>query len=224
MNVNPVLDYLLPLLYPPKCMFCGRLLKDEDAEYCAECFGSLPDYDGAEPTVPGFGQVIATFSYEGPARNGLLRFKFHGLRGHGAVFGKWMAGTVRDKLKEPCDLVSWVPCSGLRRWQRGYDQAEVLARVVSGELGLDCCRVLWKKRHTPAQSGLKGEAQRRANVLGAYAPYKPERWRGKRILLIDDILTTGATLSECGRVLQAADAGGLVCAVAAVTESQKEKI
>lgn len=214
-----ILDYFLHLLYPPKCMFCGDLLSNEDARYCDACFYDLKDYDCAERTVPGFDQSIATFFYEGPVRNGILRFKFRGMRCYGAVFARWLSGTVQDKLRQPCDLVSWVPCSKRRRWVRGYDQAEVLAKALADELGLQCIPVLKKKKHNRAQSSMTNAESRKANALGVYEPFAPQLWAGKRILLVDDILTTGATLSECARVLKGCGVGGLACAVIAAVEN-----
>lgn len=219
-----VVDYFLSLLYPPKCMFCGKLLKNEDVPYCATCFEKLPDYDDADRCLSGFDQVIATFFYDGPIRDGLLRYKFHGLHSGGKVFGKWLAGTIADKLQGECQIISWVPCSMIRRWQRGYDQAELLAKAVAEELGVECVRVLRKIRHNPAQSGLHGVAKRRANVIGAYVPCNHERWQGKRILLVDDILTTGATLCECGKTLHIAGADALVCAVVAAASDDSNDI
>ena len=221
--MNAVLDYILHLLYPPKCMFCGKLLVDEDAEYCPGCIQNLPEYEGADRNIFGFDQTITTFFYKEPIRNAILSLKFRGIRNNSIVLGRWLAGTIRDKLKVPCDVVSWVPCSGLRKWKRGYDQAELLARAVSKELGLELCRVLRKKRHTSPQSRIKGEARRRANVLDAYEAYDPERWKGKCVLLVDDVLTTGSTMVECGKTLRLAGCGSLVCAAVAPSNAEKEK-
>ena len=222
--MNAVVDYFLHLLYPPKCMFCLQLLKDEDAQYCSKCISELPEYEGADRSVPGFDQAVATFFYKDSLREALLRYKFYGMKCYGARFAKWMAVTVQDKVKEPCDLISWVPCSTLRRWVRGYDQAELLARALGEELGLEVCAVLKKKKHNPSQSRIKKDAaRRRANVLGVYAPYEPQRWTGKRILLVDDVLTTGATLSECAKTLRIAGAGSLICAVVADAGRDKDK-
>ena len=101
-----------------------------------------------------------------------------------------------------------VPVSAKRRRSRGYDQTELLAHAVARELELPCTQTLQKIRHNPAQSSQRDAAARRANVLGAYRAVSPERFAGRSVLLIDDILTTGATLSECSRVLLTAGAKG----------------
>lgn len=222
--MNALLDYVLHLLYPPRCMFCSKLLQDEDAQYCNACIGSLPEHEGADPSVPGIEQTVATFVYEDDLREAVLRYKFRGMKSYGPLFAKWMAVTVRDKVKAPCDLVSWVPCSKLRKWNRGYDQAEILAKTLADELGLEVHRVLVKKKHNTAQSRIKKDAaRRRANVSGVYAPYEPQHWAGKRVLLVDDVLTTGATVSECAKTLRLAGAENIVCAVIADAGRDKEK-
>ena len=99
-----------------------------------------------------------------------------------------------------------------------------------GLLAESACR-LWETKplpllrktvHNPAQSGLKEAAARRANVLGVYEAAEPERIQGYRILLVDDICTTGATLAECARVLREAGAADVVCAAAALTPLERD--
>lgn len=109
------------------------------------------------------------------------------------------------------DLITWVPVSRLRKLRRGYDQVELLAKYVGAELGMKPVRLLVKIRHNRAQSGIAGQAKRRANVLGAYRMVNPEQVRGKRILLLDDVITTGATAGECARVLLTAGAKEVHC-------------
>lgn len=219
--MNPVLHWVLDLLFPPKCMFCGRLLPEHaERPLCSKCDTDLPEYDGALPKVDYYTCTVAPFFYEGMLREAILRFKFRGLSGYADQFADWMAIWVRDKLAGEYDLISWVPCSPLRRWTRGYDQAELLARALARRVGAEALQTLKKPKNNPKQSLRPDEASRRANVLGVYQAYKPERFAGKRILLVDDVLTTGATLSECGKVLRIAGSGDLVCAVIAAAKRQ----
>ena len=119
---------------------------------------------------------------------------------------------------EGFDVLTWVPVSPWRRFTRGYDQVELLAAAVGAELGMEPVRTLRKIRNNPPQSGITGLAQRRANVLGVYRIADPELVRGKRILLLDDIITTGATAGECARVLLTAGAKEVHCGcIAAAT-------
>lgn len=216
-----MLRWLLDLIYPPRCMICQKMQDSSEKHFCGRCADLLPEYDEAARKVPMYEDAVAPFYYKEPLRSAVLRFKFNGLSGYADQFAEWMAIWVRDKLEGKYDVITWVPCSPMRRFARGYDQAEVLAHALGRVLKRPVLRTLKKVRNNPKQSKLKDSAQRRANVLGAYRPYKPERYAGKRILVVDDVLTTGATLSECGKVLRMAGADDLVCAVIAATQVQK---
>ena len=113
------------------------------------------------------------------------------------------------------DILSWIPVSPLRRFFRGYDQCELLAQAVAAELNVQPLPLLKKVRHNRPQSRIKDDAARRANVLGAYRVTDPAAIRDKRILLLDDVITTGATASECARVLLTAGAKSVNCAAVA---------
>ena len=113
------------------------------------------------------------------------------------------------------DLITWVPLSRKRLRKRGYDQAKLIAEAVSVRLGVPCVPVLRKLRNIRAQSSLQDAVQRQRNIRNVYSVSEPEKIRGKRILLIDDIVTTGATLSECARTLREAGAAEVIAAAAA---------
>ena len=100
------------------------------------------------------------------------------------------------------------------------DQVELIARSVGRELGLTPVPVLQKIRHNPPQSGIQDDSTRRANVLGAYRLKDPRQVHGKRILLLDDILTTGATAGECARMLRMAGATEVHCAAVAAARKR----
>ena len=119
------------------------------------------------------------------------------------------------------DVLTWVPISRLRKFRRGYDQVELLAKAVGRELDMEPVRCLKKIRNNRPQSTVTGQAQRRANVLNAYRAIKPEQFQGKRVLLLDDIITTGATAGECARILLTAGAKEVHCA--AVASAIKKK-
>ena len=113
------------------------------------------------------------------------------------------------------DVLTWVPVSRLRKLRRGYDQGELLAKAVGKELGLAPVPTLKKIRNNRPQSRLKDPAARRANVLGAYRILENADVKGKCVLLLDDILTTGATAGECARMLRMAGAKEVHCAAVA---------
>ena len=214
-----LLSWLLDLLYPPKCVICGKLL-ERSGPVCAHCLEHLPEYDGAAPHVRFTETGAVSFYYEGDLRTSFLRFKFGGAAQYAATYGAWMAHTIGDKLAGRYDLLTWAPVSRARKRSRGYDQSELLCREIGKRLGTEPVRTLRKIKNPPAQSALPDPAQRRANVSGAYAPQNPACFAGKRVLLIDDIVTTGATLSECSRTLLLAGASDVVYAALAAPRKQ----
>lgn len=221
--MNAIAAWLCDLLYPPKCMLCGRLLRDSEAVLCGRCGHELPEWDDAPRRVPGYERCAAAFVYEEPIRGSILRFKFHGMQTYAVQFARWMAVRVRGELRTSFDFVTWTPCSRRRRWSRGFDQAELLAKALARELDLEARPTLEKFRHRPPQSKTKTAAKRRANVQGAYRLLPGADVRSRTVLVVDDILTTGATLGECGRILRQAGAKALYAAVIAAVNQDENK-
>ena len=221
--MNAIAAWLCDLLYPPKCMLCGRLLRDSEAVLCGRCGHELPEWDNAPRRVPGYERCAAAFVYEEPIRGSILRFKFHGMQTYAVQYARWMAVRVRGELRTSFDFVTWTPCSRRRRWSRGFDQAELLAKALARELDLEARPTLEKFRHRPPQSKTKTAAKRRANVQGAYRLLPGADVRGRTVLVVDDILTTGATLGECGRILRQAGAKALYAAVIAAVNQDENK-
>ena len=122
------------------------------------------------------------------------------------------------------DTVTWVPVSRKRLKKRGYDQSRLLAEAACRHWDTKPVQLLVKVQDNPAQSGLQGEAARRANVLGVYDPMDLETIRDRHVLLIDDIHTTGATLAECARVLRDNGAASVLCLMAARTPNREKKV
>lgn len=216
-----VLETILDLLFPPKCPFCRKVL--DRPGICPKCEAALPwteDADGLREG-PGGLRCAAPLWYEDLAREGILRYKFQGASALAEPLGGLIVQCAAERFSGGFDTVTWVPVSRKRLRERGYDQAELLARAACRLWDTEPVRLLVKTEHNPAQSGIHDAAARRANVLGVYQPAEPEKIRGKRILLVDDICTTGATLTECVRVLRDAGAEDVVCAAAALTRLGK---
>lgn len=209
-----MIHQLAELLFPPKCILCGKLLKRGEVDLCGECRIHGPDFPMPKRKLSFLDSWLALWHYEGDVRRSLLRYKFYGKRHYAAGYGRLLAMKIQRE-HDNIDLISWVPVSKWRRIRRGYDQVELLAKSVAAELGTEPVRCLRKVRHTPPQSGISSQAKRRANVLGAYQAVEPERFAGKRIVLLDDVITTGATAGECARVLLTAGAKEVHCAAVA---------
>ena len=211
------LGALLDLLFPPRCVFCRRLLHRGEEGICPRCQQELPWALGAEAEQTGefFSLCASPLWYQDQVRASFHRYKFKGVRGYSRTYGRLVAQCVQDHLAGRYDLITWVPLSRARLRQRGYDQAMLLASAAALALDDVAAETLCKVRDTEAQSGLgKNDASRRANVLSAYQVTDPALVEGRRVLLIDDIVTTGSTLSECARV-RTAGATDVVCAALA---------
>lgn len=211
-----LLDTLLDLLYPPRCAFCRELLPEGERGICRFCEKKLPY---VLPETPGqrfknIENCVSPLYYEGAVRDSLHRYKFSSLTAYADIYSEFM-GKCIDENRISCDIITWIPLSRRRLRKRGYDQAELLARLIAKRQGFDCIRLLKKRRDNPPQSGTGSPEKRRANVKGIYFCIEPELVKGKTILLIDDIVTTGATLSEAAGVLKKAGASAVYCATVA---------
>ena len=163
-----------------------------------------------------FSECIAALHYTGSVREAILRYKFHGAQAYAHAFGKLLAERIGSEFQGQFDILSWVPLSRDRRRRRGYDQAGLLARHAALQLGYTVEPVL-KKRHGVKPQSVSGDkTRRRANIADAYSVIDAGRVTGKRILLVDDIVTTGSTMSECARTLLLAGAEDVMGAALAV--------
>ncbi len=211
-----ILTWIRELLFPPKCVLCGRILQKEELDLCRECRVNAPEYPDRKDKLQFLDSYAAIWYYEDTVRRSLLRYKFYGARHYAESYGRILAMKLLREYPEGFDVLTWVPISRLRKLRRGYDQVQLLADAVGRELELEPRPLLKKVRNNPPQSGITGQAKRRANVLGIYRVEYEEEIKGKRILLLDDILTTGSTAGECARVLLTAGATEVHCAVVAV--------
>ncbi len=210
-------SYLLDLLFPPRCPFCQHLLKKRERLLCGGCQKELPWIVGADAEQTGefFALCVSTLWYQGEVRKSFLRYKFSGRQGYATAYGTLMAQCIRDHLDGRYDLITWVPLSRKSLKKRGYDQAMLLAMAVALELDNVAVETLCKARETETQSRLAEQSARRANVLGVYEVIDRELITNRRILLVDDVVTTGSTLSECARSLRTGGAAEVVCATLA---------
>lgn len=197
---------LLDFFFPRRCPFCGRVAGR--ALLCPKCETDLPRCDRVR--TGAFGECAAPLYYEGSVRDAILAFKFKGRIEHLNCFGALMAEKAAEVYADRFDAVTWVPVSKKRLKKRGFDQARMLCASLCVDWHIDPQETLRKTGDNPPQSGIDDPAARRANVLDMYEPVSPENIAGKRFLLIDDIVTTGATLAECVRVLKAAGAADVV--------------
>lgn len=207
-ELNKITDDILGVFFPRKCPFCGRLTGK--TLVCDKCETTLPRCEKLRQGAD-FGRCTAPLYYEGQVRDAILAFKFKGKLGGLDAFGRLMAQTAAERYSGEFDAITWVPVSQKRLKKRGYDQARYLTASTCVDWHVAPLETLRKVSDNPPQSGLDDAAARRANVLDVYEAVSPEQFAGKRLLLVDDICTTGATLGECARVLKAAGAAEVLC-------------
>lgn len=196
-----------------ECAWCGRFLATEAGLHgtmrCGVCRRAVTERGAIRRGGFAFEQARSFGSYDGTLRALVQRFKYDGFRPLAKPLGRFLLYAAERLSEQSFDLAVPVPLHRNRRRQRGFNQAELLvaevARLRKIPLGVkNCVRV----RDTSPQTGLRA-AERRRNVAGAFDVPQPERVRGRRVLLIDDVLTTGATASACAEAIRKAGAKGV---------------
>jgi len=220
---------LLDLVLPDDCRVCGEPLHEfSRVPVCARCLGEtqplLAEYFCSSCRAPflnphpldesgrcmlcrmglqGFDAVYSYGSYEGTLRQLVHLFKYEGVRPLARVFGDRMALAL--PREQSFDAIVPMPLHWWKQWRRGFNQADLLAREIGRRWNVPVRGIVGRSRATAAQAGLTN-SQRRLNVRGAFRVRRGLRLDGLRLLLVDDVFTTGATASACARALKRAGA------------------
>ena len=227
------------LIYPRRCLACGGEMEEGRGWLCGECASKVvPIGDNTCPRCgkplgpyqakPAkgchicrnrplfFSRAIGAVRYGGPVREMILKLKFGRVAAAAYPLAELLTGTaLRERLSEQVDLVVPVPLSRQREWRRGYNQAELLARRLARGLRLKLIpRGLVRVRAARPQAALSPR-ERRKNLTRAFAARRAQVFRGKRVLVVDDVMTTAATCAECARALKEAGAKKVIAAVVA---------
>lgn len=195
-----ILNQVLDVLFPPKCETCGGIGRQS---FCLKC-SSKVTYLAPSIFFHSVGE------YEGVLKKAIKKFKFKNKRRLAQPLGSLMVEYINRHLwKDQLDMVIPVPLHRRRLHQRGFNQAELLALEITEQCHISTVSgLLFRKRDTKAQFGLPRQ-QRLINIRGAFELRGNKLIKGKNILLVDDIYTTGATSAECTKMLKAAGASSV---------------
>lgn len=193
-------------LFPPICLGCERLLRHDHAlALCSRC---RPLQARLPPSLAEADGIRAVWSYDGPLSRAVVRLKFSGALALAGPLGRLLIDDPSEL--DSCDVVVSVPLHWRRRLIRGFDQSEELSRWAvrhahahHAQAPAFARRVLARARATRPQTQLDAAA-RAGNVDGAFVVRRPDQVRGRRVLLIDDVTTTGATARACMQALREA--------------------
>jgi ComF family protein len=227
------------LIYPGCCILCGQPLAAEQTHFCALCYSEL--FTESESTCPrcagtigpfadmdarcltcrnesfAFEQTLRLGRYDGLLREVVLRLKNQRNEGLAELLGEcWAKEAAARFAALHCDVLVPVPLHWRRRWQRGYNQSAALCRGLATYLDMPYYPSwLRRVRHTPQQTSRPTPTERKANVHGAFRARSGAPLSGRSVLLVDDVMTTGATASEAARALRAGGARRVAVAVLA---------
>lgn len=214
---------LKELLLPRLCPVCGKLLMEGEDLLCTFCAIQLPRYrimnikdnlllrmiwDKADVRRA---TTFLSYNHFSPYHKLVIDIKFHGKSDMAVRLGKWAAlEAKRVDFWEGVDALVPVPLTRWRYFKRGYNQAEKLAQGMSEVTNVPVVKLLKRIKNRTPQSQLSGEA-RLKNAEGIYRACVPDEWRGKCLVLVDDVMTTGATLGSCAQALLEADKSAEIC-------------
>ena len=197
----------LNFVYPSSCMICEVSLPDSPG-VCDSCWDDIEVWDSDLHAVGfehGFDQVVILYQFNDCVRSLIHALKYRGKTLPGQMFGKALGQRVVDFV-DPDTVVVPVPLHAAKKRARGYNQSEVIARAMGRVSGLQVmANALKRVRSTPTQTRL-GVLERQYNVEGAFRVRKPASIEGRHVFLIDDVITTGATLNACVLALRSAGA------------------
>lgn len=207
--------YLIHFVYPNRCPGCDAVIDYNDA-YCKKCARRFAPYE-KDFSIPNADAFAAFCVYKGLAKKVLLHFKHDSCGNTDYAFAHGIFEALSSRsLDGEIDVITYIPMLRSDLEKRGYNQAALIAWELRFLLKAPCAELLEKHRETREQKSLDG-AERRRNVRDAFRVIDPETVRGKRVLLTDDLCTTGSTLSEAAGVLKEAGASKVIAAAYAKT-------
>jgi competence protein ComFC len=216
-TLSGIANRIIDFIYPPYCGVCRKPLPESDGtDVCGACIRQIkrhpkPDCRAAKSS---FSAASSVCLYEGALKDLIHLFKYKNKRSLAGLFARYMIDFVKDEaaFSEGIDMVTFVPLHIKRRRERDFNQSEALGRLIAEELNVPAAECLEKIKQTASQNELS-RRERLNNLKGAFRVRRrsAELLQGRTLLLIDDVMTTGATLDECSRTLLEAGAAEVRC-------------
>jgi ComF family protein len=237
MKPAKIIDFLISVFFTKQCKFCNTVI-DIREDVCEKCKNNIVAIEGAICMKCGYKSsdcicgekskyymsVCAPYYYEGGVKTAIKLLKFHNNKYMAKTLAKEMAKTVTERYGElDFDLCTFVPAHKKEQKQRGYNQAQLISQNLSRELGITYCQLLEKTFQTVPQHSLS-QSMRSGNLLGAIALKGNCKFdiKDKRILICDDVKTTGSTLDECAKTLLVNGAAEVRCIAACIVKKSEE--
>jgi len=212
-----ILKDLYNILMPRKCVACQNILEPGEQYLCTTCSIQLPRYpiQSIEDNEPlrkvwsfasvQYGATLLYYRHQSDFHRIIINIKYKGGTELGIKIGEWAATEIEHShLSEKIDIIVPVPSDNKRRKKRGYNQAELIA-IGMGRIMQKPVKNLLVRKETGISQTKLSQTARRENTRGKYEAYIPSSCTGKHILLVDDVLTTGATIGNCAQTLLDAD-------------------
>lgn len=230
-DIKKIKEFSLDLIFPNRCPLCGKVINWKD-EYCQGCFDELP-YTGEEfchgcgnissrcnchKNENLFSRCYSAFYYLDSAKGGVVYLKNTKNDVFPRLFAEKIASDINsDNFKFKADCIVPVPMSKTKLRKRGFNQAEVLAKALGQELGVPIySNALSKSASLVAQHKLSA-TQRKSNAAHLYSAGEHFDIKGKTVIIVDDVMTTGSTINSCTEILLEMGAENVIAAVAAST-------
>ncbi|MCX8129898.1 MAG: ComF family protein [Clostridia bacterium] len=222
-----MLDAILKIIFPPRCAFCNSILSTEPIEgICEGCYKRIPFFvcDSLYINTPGqsiyYDRVICACEYSGIIKQTLMKYKYFNKPSYYRAFAAMLSNRLKNVTNcRNFDIIIGVPLYKGREKDRGYNQARLISKALSKKMLIpDKSWLLSRVRDTGNQS-LLTKKQRSINIRDAFKVNDASRVKGRSIILIDDIFTTGNTVNECSRVLK--EAGALSVVVCVIASGRK---
>jgi ComF family protein len=231
LNITKFTQPFLDFLYPPVCISCSKHLQGGNQKICIDCWKAIPRVTKHLPLYQetrlkllsdgNISDLVSCFVFdkEGPFPYIAHALKYREYKSLGVELGRRIGETLKEWNLE-VDILIPVPLHRIRYRERGYNQSEIIACGIASAIGKPVVpNTVHRTRHTKTQTKLTIE-ERHKNMEHAFElnPYSSDILRGKKCLLVDDVITTGATTNSCAQVILSAGAAKIIAASAALAK------